>query len=45
MSGVTDDCFRTGGEIVPQQGDKPLGLEVVLPLISDDVLEDPWSES
>ena len=42
VSGVTDDCFRSSREIVPEQGDEPLGLEVVLPLISDQFLEDLW---
>ena len=42
MSGVTDDSFRSSREIVPEQGDEPLGLDVVLPLISDQFLEDLW---
>ena len=40
VSGVTDDSFRSSREIVPEQCDEPLGLEVVLPLISDQFLED-----
>ena len=40
MSGVTDDSFRSSREIVPEQCDEPLGSEVVLPLISDQFLED-----
>ncbi len=35
VSGVTDDSFRSSREIIPEQCDEPLGLEVVLPLISD----------
>ncbi|MDB4336689.1 hypothetical protein N9996_03810 [Synechococcus sp. AH-603-M21] len=42
VSGVTDDGFRSRREIIPQQGDEPLGSEVVLPLISDQFLEDLW---
>ena len=42
VSGVTDDSFRSSWEIVPEQGDEPLGLEVVFPLISDQFLEDLW---
>ena len=42
VSGVTDDSFRSSREIVPEQCDEPLGLEVVLPLISDQFLEDLW---
>ena len=42
MSGVTDDSFRSSREIIPQQGDEPLRLEVVFPLISDQFLEDLW---
>ena len=34
VSGVTDDSFRSSREIIPKQCDEPLGLEVVLPLIS-----------
>ena len=45
MSGVTDDGFRSSREIVPEQCDEPLGLEVVLPLISDQFLEDLWMTS
>ena len=42
VSGVTDDSFRSSREIVPEQCDEPLGLDVVLPLISDQFLEDLW---
>ena len=42
MSGVTDDSFRSSREIIPQQGDEPLRLEVVFPLISDQFLENLW---
>ena len=45
VSGVTDDSFRSSREIVPEQCDEPLGLEVVLPLISDQFLEDLWMRS
>ena len=39
VSGVTDDSFRSSREIIPEQCDEPLGSEVVLPLISDEFLE------
>ena len=42
VSGVTDDGFRSSREIIPKQGDEPLGLEVVFPLISDQFLENLW---
>ena len=42
VSGVTDDGFRSSREIIPEQCDEPLRLEVVLPLISDQFLEDLW---
>ena len=42
VSGETDDSFRSSREIVPEQCDEPLGLEVVLPLISDQFLENLW---
>ena len=42
---MTDDSFRSGREIVPEQCDKPLGLDIVLPLISDEFLEDLWMRS
>ena len=45
VSGVTDDSFRSSREIVPEQCDEPLGLEVVLPLISDEFLENLWIRS
>ena len=45
MSGVTDDSFRSSREIIPKQCDEPLGLEVVLPLISDQFLENLWMRS
>ena len=45
VSGVTDDSFRSSREVVPEQCDEPLGLEVVLPLISDQFLEDLWMRS
>ena len=38
VSGVTDDGFRSSREIVPEQCDEPLGLDIVLPLISDQFL-------
>ena len=45
VSGVTDDSFRSSREIVPEQCDEPLGLEVVLSLISDEFLENLWIRS
>ena len=45
VSGVTDDGFRSSREIVPEQCDEPLGLDVVLPLISDEFLENLWIRS
>ena len=45
VSGVTNYGFRSSREIVPEQCDKPLGLEVVLPLISDQFLQDLWMRS
>ena len=45
VSGVTDDSFRSSREIVPEQCDEPLGSEVVLPLISDQFLENLWIRS
>ena len=45
VSGVTDDSFRSSREIIPKQGDEPLGSEVVFPLISDQFLEDLWMRS
>ena len=42
VSGVTDDSFRSTREIIPKQCDEPLGLEVVLPLISDEFMENLW---
>ena len=45
VSGVTDDGFRSIREIVPKQCDEPLGLKVVLPLISDELLENLWMRS
>ena len=42
VSGVTDDSFRSSREIIPEQCDEPLGSEVVLPLISDQFLQDLW---
>ena len=42
---VTDDNFRSSREIVPEQCDEPLGWEVVLPLISDEFLENLWMRS
>ena len=45
VSGVTDDSFRSSREIVPEQCDEPLGLEVVLPLISDQFLKNHWMRS
>ena len=35
VSGVTDDGFRSSREIVPEQCDEPLGLDVVLPVKSE----------
>ena len=35
VSGVTDDGFRSSREIIPKQGDEPLGLDVVLPVESE----------
>ena len=40
VSGVTDDGFRSSWEIIPKQCDEPLGSEVVLPLVSEQFLED-----
>ena len=45
VSGVTDDGFRSSREIIPEQCDEPLGSEVVLPLISDEFLENLWMRS
>ena len=45
MSGVTDDSFRSSREIVPEQCDEPLGLKVVLQLISDQFLVNLWMRS
>ena len=45
VSGVTGCGFRSNREIVPKQCDEPLGLEVVLPLISDEFLENLWIRS
>ena len=42
VSRVTGCGFRSSREIIPEQCDEPLGLEVVLPLISDQFLEDLW---
>ena len=36
VSGVTDDGFRSSREIVPEQCDEPLGLDVVLPVESEE---------
>ena len=35
VSGVTDDSFRSSREIIPEECDEPLGLDVVLPVESD----------
>ena len=35
VSGVTDDGFRSSWEIIPEQCDEPTGLNVVLPVESD----------
>ena len=45
VSGVTDDGFRSSRGIIPEQCDEPLGSEVVLPLISDEFLENLWVRS
>ena len=45
VSGVTNCNFRSSREIVPEQCDEPLGLDVVLPLISDECLENLWMRS
>jgi len=45
VSGVTGCGFRSTREIVPQQCDEPVGSEVVVPLISDEFLEDLWMRS
>ena len=45
VSGVTDDGFRSSWEIIPKQCDEPLGSEVVLPLVSEQFLEDLWVRS
>ena len=45
VSGVTGCGFRSSREIVPEQCDKPLGSEVVLPLVSDEFLENLWMRS
>ena len=45
VTGVTDDSFRSSREIVPEQCDEPLGLDVVLPLISDQFLKNHWMRS
>ena len=36
VSGVTDDSFRSSREIVPEQCDEPLGLDIALPVESDE---------
>ena len=35
VSGVTDHSFRSSREIVPEQCDEPLGLDIVLPVESE----------
>jgi hypothetical protein len=35
MSGVARDNFRSGRKVIPQQCDKPPGLKIFLPLITD----------
>ena len=45
VSGVTDECFRSSGEIIPERCDEPLWSEVVLPLISDEFLKNLWMRS
>ena len=45
VSGVTDGCFRSSREIIPEQSDEPLGSKVVHPLISDEFLENLWMRS
>ena len=39
---MTSDNFKLSWEIVPKQCDEPLGSEIVLPLISDEFLENLW---
>ena len=39
MSGVTSNRFRAGREIIPEEGDEPLGREIVLPLVSGEFLK------
>ena len=45
VSGVTDRYFRSSREIVREQCDEPMGLDIVLPLISDEFLENLWIRS
>ena len=45
VSGLTDDSFRSSREIIPEQCDEPLGFKFVLPLISDQFLENLWMRS
>ena len=42
---MTLNYIELSGEIIPEQCDEPLGLKVVLPLISDQFLEDLWMRS
>ena len=45
VSGVTGCSFRSSREVVPEQCDEPMGLEVVLPLVSDEFPENLWMRS
>ena len=42
---MTLNYIELSGEIIPKQCDEPLGSEVVLPLISDEFLENLWMRS
>ena len=35
VSGVTNDSFRSSREIIPEECDEPLGLDVVVPVKSE----------
>ena len=35
VSGVTNDSFKSSREIIPEECDEPLGLDVILPVKSE----------
>ena len=45
VSGMTNCGFRSSREIIPEQRDEPLGLDIVLPVESDQFQEDLWMRS